>query len=219
MSISKLFISLLLSLFFVFSITGAAFAQIDGSPDELSGQQQNVTIQDKARNLPAEFAISSEDLSNSSMLEKSWQRGGDLRVNLTGFIFVSNNIAEVSGGNFGFDLGYRWKHFGLYFHFDFSLYPPSSCEEAIGFWFTLGARGLFYVPLMDNMELVLGIGIYDGMIEFIELPLSAGLSWHLGNMILGFDLVYQPKFNPAGYSDELEYFHELRATFVIGYTF
>lgn len=88
---------------------------------------------------------------------------------------------------------------------------------------SIGIRTLFFVPMTENLELVLGLGLAIEVFgAWIPVPLSVGLAWHLGNMSIGFDLIYEP-FIPLIYDSDWDYedgfVHDFRMGISIGYTF
>jgi hypothetical protein len=50
----------------------------------------------------------------------------------------------------------------------------------------------------------------------LDIPVSAGLNWHLGDMVLGLDLIYDPVMWPDEPDDT---FHNISLNLAIGYTF
>ena len=157
----------------------------------------------------------SDDLRSNLQLEKIWERGFDMQFNV-GASSMDLSTHEVFGYDLGLKLGYRWKYGGIYFNFNYDMlfYPDSG----VGHSFTIDGRGIFYVPLTENMELALGVGF--GTSHFtVSIPLSAGLNWHLDHLTLGFEVNYLPVMEFIECGSGIEFIHDLKLHFVIGYTY
>ncbi|MBO5754069.1 MAG: hypothetical protein J6S69_10360 [Proteobacteria bacterium] len=171
--------------------------------------EQTVQAPAEVMNGGMDKTMQGEALENAGE-EKSWQRGFDMRFNFGALLlFADKNI----DGGFGLrlDLGYRWKYVGIYAECNV-LYTLGMMALLYG-W---GVRGLFYIPLRENLEFVLGLGVTQQGLMGLDIPVSAGLNWHLGDMVLGLDLIYDPVMWP---DEPYDTFHNISLNLAIGYTF
>ena len=177
-----------------------------------------VNTQPGSVQLPAPQTVAiPNDAELKPLLEKSWQHGFDMKFSIGTDLVLSDYLEGIPlGGAFGMDLGYRWKYAGIYFHFNFGLWPSTYCEELVGFSVSLGAKGIFYIPLTETLEMTFGFGLLNTNLLSFGFPLSVGMNWHIGNTTIGLDFTYQPSIYDYY---EFDWLHELRLNFVVGYTF
>lgn len=174
---------------------------------------------------------------------KSWQKGFDLRLHVgLGSLIAdssemvnffdaltdqesSSGITGFFSGHFNLELGYRWAYGGIYFKFGVS---PTLAYETVDdengeekevskclLWPDAILLGKFYIPLVDNWELILNAGF--AFTSVVVLYTGVGAQWHLGDMSLGFEVIYERAI--ASFFIWEFNFNLIAGTFVLGYTF
>lgn len=199
---------------FACAFSSVAIAQDNGAIDA-NTTDAAVTLESDAVTgvQPTEAYVSDEN--PAPVGEKSWQRGWDIRLDL-GFKYYFSSRTPAAF-NFGVDLGYRWKKVSLYLHFDNAVGPDKYGFEPVTYTYNVGLNNLYYIYLAGNAEMLMGFGVVYRSDKGLGLPLTIGFNWHIDDILLGFNFTYQPSVLflihgplPA---------HELRANFVVGYTF
>lgn len=205
-------LALFFSLFCFLSFTGTVWAQ---DPAESANTEVQATEVLPTHVEMVSVETASEDLHPNLQLEKIWESGFDMQFNI-GASAMDLQSHDLFGFDLGIKLGYRWKYGGIYFNFNDDL--VFNDERGFGNNFTIDLRGIFYVPLKDNMELALGVGF--GISQFtMAIPLSAGLNWHFDHLTLGFEINYLPAMHFVECGSGISFIHDLKLHFVLGYTY
>lgn len=157
--------------------------------------------------------------------------------NLAGDISYGT-IDGYFAGQMSYELGYRWKYGGIYLNMGIAIVDVPKTSSSYGFndeynneyryeydtdytsampMFVANLLGKFYVPLTYNTEFIIDAGF--GWFSLLTvLYLGAGIQWHHGGLLLGFELIYQRELGSIAYLLNFN-INLLHGTFVIGYTF
>ncbi len=183
-------------------------------------------------------SVTEQAMENMIMI-KSWQQGFDVRLNIgPGFGSTKNfyvccgtcdPLEYMIGFHGDFEIGYRWKYGGIYLKNGIFAYRtlidyPEGIEDDTGVGATneLYAYGRGFIPVTENVEITLGIGLgmqYLGDNRgLLSLPISAGGIWHVDAFYLGGELRYTYSMYPYEWS-EWNHSQDVYLTFMLGYTF
>jgi hypothetical protein len=137
----------------------------------------------------------------------------------------SSGITGFFSGHFNLELGYRWAYGGIYFKFGVSptlaydtVVDENGEEKEVSkclLWPDAILLGKFYIPLVDNWEFVIDAGF--AFTSVLVLYTGVGAQWHLGDMSLGFEVIYERAI--ASFFIWQFNFNLIAGTFVLGYTF